>query len=78
MKKKKRRPRKDVVSGRTVIVWTALAIALVIGTGLYINSHLSRGGHFHLSLQLILLNVLAPLIAAWMVWDWWHSRHRKR
>ena len=62
--------KKSQERGRTALVVSVIAVALLAGTWLYVHRQLSEGRDAHVGLHLVLADVCIPLLALWLVWDW--------
>lgn len=52
------------------IAASVVAVALRAGTWLDVHRQTSEGHHAHVSLHLVLADIAAPFLAAWLAWDW--------
>jgi ABC-type amino acid transport system permease subunit len=73
---KKYKKTESLERGRTALIVSALAVALLAGTLIYARRQLASGQQAHVSMNLIVANVVLPLFAAWLIWDWVRFRRR--
>jgi len=56
--------------GWTALAASVVAVALLVGTWIYVHSQTSEGRHAHISMHLVVIDVGAPLGALWLAWNW--------
>ncbi|MDD8042162.1 MAG: hypothetical protein PHG55_00440 [Verrucomicrobiota bacterium] len=56
--------------GGMALAMSAIAVALLAGTWIFLQRELAQGHHTHVSLQLVAADVVLPLLALWLTLEW--------